>query len=564
MSHRARGRFAHNPQLFTHNSRPLPLHVFPGDHPGGRLARNQERIMGGGEQQLTGPDFRQGIPLSDIADGAMVLGHADGEPVVLARQGTELFAVGGTCTHYGGPLAEGLMVGETVHCPWHHACFSLRTGEALHAPALNPIPCWRVEQQGDTVRVTEKTEHAPLDQGSGGTHAAANARGAVVIVGAGAAGCAAAEMLRRMGYGGTITMLDADEPAPYDRPNLSKDYLAGNAPEEWIPIRPPDFYDEHGITYPRGARVASIDTAGKRVVMKDGSAHRFDTLLLATGSEPVRLSIPGADKPHVHYLRTLADSRAIIAAAGSATRAVVIGASFIGLEVAASLRARSLEVHVVAPDQIPFARILGDDMGRFIRSLHEERGVVFHLEQTATRIDDDAVTLANGETIAADLVVIGIGVLPRIALAEAAGVALDRGVQVNEYLETSIPGIYAAGDIARWPYAPTGERIRVEHWVVAERQGQTAARNMAGVPKPFDAIPFFWSQHYDVAISYVGHAERWDRIDIDGSIDARDCMLTFRRGDETLAVATIFRDHESLEAEAAMERIAAKRRSHGT
>jgi NADPH-dependent 2,4-dienoyl-CoA reductase/sulfur reductase-like enzyme/nitrite reductase/ring-hydroxylating ferredoxin subunit len=512
--------------------------------------------MSGGEQQLTGPDFRQGISLSDIADGSMQLGHVDGEAVLLARRGDQLFAIGSTCTHYGGPLAEGLMVDETVRCPWHHACFSLRTGEALHAPALNPVACWRVEQRGGKAYVTEKIEHAPMEQGSGGTRAPANARDSIVIIGAGASGSAAAEMLRREGYRGTITMLDADEPAPYDRPNLSKDYLAGTAPEDWIPLRSPSFYDEHDIDYRRGARVASLDVQGKRVMLDDGSALAFDKLLLATGAEPVRLGIPGTDLPHVHYLRSLADSRAIIANAEHATRAVVVGASFIGLEVAASLRARSVEVHVVAPERIPFERILGAEMGRFIRTLHEEHGVIFHLEQTASRIDATSVTLSNGETIAADLVVIGAGVRPRVALAEQAGLALDRGVVVNEYLETSAPDIFAVGDIARWPYAYSGERIRVEHWVVAQRQGQTAARTMAGIRKPFDAIPFFWSQHYDVVIAYVGHAEQWDNIDISGSIQSRDCVLTFNRGGKALAVVTIFRDKESLEAEVSMERAA--------
>ena len=515
--------------------------------------------MSGGEQTLTGPDFRQGVSVAELADGAMQLGHVDGEAVVLARRGDQLFAIGATCTHYGGPLAEGLMVGETVRCPWHHACFSLRTGEALHAPALNPVACWRVEQRDGRAFVTEKIEHAPLEQGSGSTPAPADARESILIIGAGAAGSAAAEMLKREGYRGRITMLDADEPAPYDRPNLSKDYLAGNAPEEWIPLRPSDFYEAHGIEYRRGARVASIDAQSRRVVLEDGAWLGFDKLLLATGAEPVRLSIPGADLPHVHYLRSLADSRAIIARAKAAKRAVVVGASFIGLEVAASLRARELEVHVVAPERIPFERILGADMGRFIQSLHEEHGVVFHLEQTAARIDADAVTLANGETIAADLVVLGVGVRPRVALAEQAGLQVDRGVVVDEYLETSVPGIFAAGDIARWPYAYTGERIRVEHWIVAQRQGQAAARTMAGIRKPFEAIPFFWSQHYDVQISYVGHAEQWDRIKMSGSMEARDCTLAFHRGEQTVALVTIFRDHESLQTEADMEATVAER-----
>jgi NAD(P)H-nitrite reductase large subunit len=271
----------------------------------------------------------------------------------------------------------------------------------------------------------------------------------------------------------------------------------------------------------------------------------------------VRLPIPGADQPHVHVLRTLADCRAIIASANGARRAVVIGASFIGLEVAASLRARDIEVHVVGLEQRPMERVLGAQMGDFVRALHEEHGVIFHLGDTVTAIDGKRAALKSGGVLEADVVVVGVGVRPRLALAEKAGLAVDRGVTVDAHLETSIGGIYAAGDIARWPDTHSGENIRVEHWVVAERQGQTAARNMLGQHESFDAVPFFWSQHYDVPINYVGHAEKWDEIEIDGDIAAKDCLLRYRLGGRLLAIASIYRDVASLQAELAMERAAA-------
>ena len=503
------------------------------------------------QSKPSGPDLTLGIPASDLADGVMLQGHVAGEAVLLARRDDEYFAIGAGCTHYGGPLAEGLLVGETVRCPWHHACFSLRTGEAVRAPALNPVSCWKVEQRDGRLFVREKAQ-------AGERRATGAVRGpnAVVIIGGGAAGNAAAETLRREGYAGRVTMLSADESAPYDRPNLSKNYLAGNAPEDWIPLRPATFYREHGIDLKLNARVTSIDTAIRQVQIMDGSRYVYDALLLATGAEPVRLDVPGSDLPHVHYLRTLADGRALVANALVSQRAVVIGASFIGLEVAASLRARNIEVHVVAPNTVPMEKILGTDVGLFIRTLHEEHGVTFHLGTTVASIDERSVTLENGESLQADFVIAGIGVRPVIALAEQAGLAIDRGITVDEHLETSVPGIFAAGDIARWPDRLTGERIRVEHWVVAERQGQTAARNILGQRERFDAVPFFWTEQYDFSLAYVGHAEGWDKADIDGQLDAhtRDCTITYRRGGKTLAVATVHRDLEGLRAEVEFER----------
>jgi NADPH-dependent 2,4-dienoyl-CoA reductase/sulfur reductase-like enzyme/nitrite reductase/ring-hydroxylating ferredoxin subunit len=499
--------------------------------------------------KLEGSDLAQGVPISALAEGAMLLRHTQGKPVIIVRRGEELFAIGAVCTHYNGPLAEGLLVDDRVRCPWHHACFSLRTGEALRAPALNPVSCWRVEQRDGSVFVTEKIKKAspPPLQASGLPES-------VVIVGGGAAGNAAAEMLRREGYAGRLTMVSADDSVPYDRPNLSKHYLAGHAPEEWIPLRSIEFYQKQNIDLKLGARASSIDTAARHVQLEDGSRYRYDALLLATGAEPVRLELPGGDLPHVHYLRTLADSRAIIARALNSKRAAVVGASFIGLEVAASLRARDIEVHVVGRETLPMEKVLGAEVGNFIRKLHEEHGVTFHLGTTPASIDERGVTLQNEETIAADLVVIGVGVRPAIALAERAGLAIDRGIAVDEYLQTSVPGIYAAGDIARWPDRLTGERIRIEHWVVAERQGQTAARNILGRRERFDAVPFFWSEQYDFGFSYVGHAERFDTFDIDGELDARDCTITYRRDGRKLAVAVIHRDLEGLRAEVEFER----------
>jgi apoptosis-inducing factor 3 len=498
---------------------------------------------------LAGPDLVQGIEMGDFTDETL-LGRVGDQSVLLVRSRAEIFAIDAHCSHYHGPLAEGLVVGDSIRCPWHHACFDLRTGEAIRAPALNGLAVWEVEQEGDQIFVRRKRE---LQQRRARTPPR-DAPEKVVIVGGGAAGLAAADMLRRRDFRGSIVMLSSDSAPPVDRPNLSKDYLAGNAPEDWLPLRPSSFYTEGGIDLRLNSNVSAIDTETRNVVIAGGDAIPYDRLLLATGAEPVRLPIPGADQPHVHTLRSLADCQAIIGLLGGAHRAIVIGASFIGLEVAAALRAREIEVHVVAPEKRPMERVLGSQMGDFIRALHEQHGVVFHLEDTVVAIDGKRATLKSGGMLEADTVIVGVGVRPRLGLAEQAGLKLDRGVTVNEFLETSIPGIYAAGDIARWPDPHSRQNIRVEHWVVAERQGQAAARNMLGEGEAFDAVPFFWSQHYDVPINYVGHAEQWDEITVHGDIAARDCLLRYKSGGRVLAVASIYRDVENLRAELEMER----------
>src|SRR5215471_4919849 len=443
------------------------------------------------------PDLTKGVPAREIPEGGMLLGRVGEDEVVLARSGDRFYAIGAHCTHYHGPLAEGLIVDGTVRCPLHHACFSLKTGEALHAPALDPITCWRVAREQDTLFVREKID--PQLQAAAAVRLSHNLP-SVLIVGGGAAGLAAADMLRREGYAGPVTMISADSDAPVDRPNLSKDYLAGEAQEDWIPMWPPETYKERRVDLVLGRRVSSIDPRSHSVVLDDGSRLEFGALLIATGADPVHLPIPGADSSQISYLRSFADSRAIVERAKTAKRVVVVGSSFIGLEVAASLRTRKIAVDVVSQESAPLERVMGVEVGRFVKSLHESHGVVFHLGQTVASVKGRSVKLSGGGALDADFIVLGVGVRPVIALAEQAGLAMDRGIVVNEYLETSAPGIFAAGDVARWPDRRSGERVRIEHWVVAERQGQAAARNILGHRGVFADVPFFWSQHYDVQI----------------------------------------------------------------
>ncbi|WP_322075253.1 FAD-dependent oxidoreductase [Burkholderia cenocepacia] len=502
-----------------------------------------------GSDASSRPDLTQGIALDDLADGAMIEGHVGDAAVLLVRRGDELFAVGAQCPHYGGPLAEGLLVGDTIRCPWHHAAFCLRTGEMERAPALDGLPCWRVERRdGRAVVVDARPAAVPPALKATGLPAS------VVIVGGGAAAIAAAVTLRQEGYPHAITLLSADADPPYDRPNLSKDYLAGTAQADWLPLRAPSFYAEQRIDVRCNTRVTRIDPAQRSVELADGGRVDYGALLLATGAEPNKLNVPGADLPHVCTLRSRADCEALIGKLKTARRCVVVGASFIGLEAAAALRTRGLDVHVVAPDPHPMGRVLGDALGDTIKALHEAHGVVFHLGATPARIGPDSVTLSSGDVLPADVVLVGIGVHPNVELAQDAGLAVERGVTVDRFLQTSAPGIYAAGDIARWPDPLTGQRIRVEHWVVAERQGIVAARNLLGQQRPFDAVPFFWSQHYDLTLRYVGHAEQWDRVEIDGDLGAHDCSIAYWRGNTRLAVVTIARDLDNLKAEAALER----------
>ena len=494
-------------------------------------------------QELKGPDLAAGVDDSRLKDGEPLLGHAGGEPIVLVQREGEVCAVGAVCTHYGGPLAEGIVEGDTIRCPWHHARFDLRTG-APTRPGRDPIPCYRVERQDGRVRVRERLAPQRVGRSAGPQSA--------IIVGAGAAGNACAEELRRQGYEGPITMFGSEGTPPVDRPNLSKDYLAGSAPEDWIPLRGREFYAERRIDLLEQVEVTAVDIERREVRLSTGRSLPYGALLLATGAEPIRLAIPGAERALT--LRTLADSRAIVARAAPGRRAVVIGASFIAMEVAASLRQRKMEVTVVAPEARPLEGVLGPELGDFVRALHEEHGVKFRLGRRPARIDADVVALDDGTALPADLVVMGVGVRPRLQLAGQAGLRVDKGVLVDSTLRTSAEAVWAAGDIARFPDPRSGRPIRVEHWVVAERQGQHVARAMLGARGPYRAVPFFWSQHYDVPINYVGHAEGWDSIEIAGDVAARNCLVAYRQSGRVQAVASIYRDRESLLIEAAMER----------
>ncbi len=503
--------------------------------------------MSDNDDKPHGPDLTQGVSASDILEGGMLGGHVGDEAVLIARVGGDLYCIGAKCTHYQGPLADGLIKDGAVRCPWHHACFSLQTGEAVGAPAFDPVACYTVEEKDGQVFVKGKKPETQPEKTPGG-----GSSNRVVIVGGGAGGFAAAEMLRRRGFEGAVTLFSADNEAPYDRPNCSKDFLSGDAPADWMPLRDPAYYRDEKIDLRTGTEVASIDTAKKLVTTADGQSQPYDILILATGGEPQRPSIPGLDGPNVHLLRSLDDAKALIAAAETAKRVAVIGASFIGLEAAAALRTRGLEVHVAAPDSTPFEKLLGEDVGRWAQGVHEKKGVVFHLGRKVLGYADGVLNLDGGITLEVDLVVLGTGVKPRTALAEAAGLDVDDGVVVDDHLRAG-EGIYAIGDIARYPDPISGKRIRVEHWVHAQRQGQHVARAILGEDTPFTDAPFFWSAQYGQSFNYDGHAEAFDPPQVDGSVADYDATVRYEKDGKLLAVVTLNRDMDSLKAEAAFE-----------
>lgn len=503
----------------------------------------------GASQKVDGPDFSAGIDEASFADGATLRGHVNGEAVLLSRRGDSYFAVGGACTHYGALLADGVIDGDHAYCPLHHACFSLRTGEALTAPAFEALKRWQVDVDDGRIFVRVALEEHPLAKVW-----RQDAPRRIVIIGGGAAGFAAADMLRRRGYDGELTMLSSEAVAPVDRPNLSKDYLSGEAPEEWIPMRSPDFYQEKKITLRLATPVFEINPSRRRVFTSTGEALEYDRLLLATGSTPVRPQ--GFIDSRVYVLRTLNDARAILAAARSAQRVVVVGAGFIGLEVTASLRAHGLDVDVVTPEPAPMSRLLGGAVAHFLRAVHEGRGVRFHFGQTAKKFDGRRVHLSSGTKLAADFVVLGVGVRPNIELAASAGLRVSSGIHVDAHLRTSDPSIFAAGDVARYPDPSTGEMIRVEHWAVAQQQGQTAAINMFGGSERFCATPFFWSNHYQHSLHYVGHASSWSHVEIDGAVESGDFTARYFQAGCLLAAASVGRARDSIRLQLELKRAA--------
>jgi NADPH-dependent 2,4-dienoyl-CoA reductase/sulfur reductase-like enzyme/nitrite reductase/ring-hydroxylating ferredoxin subunit len=499
----------------------------------------------------SGPDLKLGVDVSDVPAGAMFAGTVDGEAILLINDAGAYCAVSGECTHLGAPLKDGMIADGQLRCPWHHARFSLRTGEAVAAPAFEPLKRFQVEQRAGRLFVSRRSDSQPLPS-------AESSQPRVVIIGGGAAGHACAEMLARSGFGGAVTVISDDADPPYDRTFCSKQYLIGLSSREDCALPAPQFKGEKGLTMRLGQSADTIGVATKTVTLSGGDHIAFDVLVLATGSEPKRPDIPGLKLPNVHVMRTLRDADSLIATAQAGKKAAIIGASFIGLEVAASLIQRKLQVAVIAPDDIPLKKIVGPDVGKMIRAVHEEKGVRFHLGRHVTEFDGRSLKLDDGSALDAHLVVLGVGVTPRTKLAAQAGIAVASdeaggGVLVNERLESSVPGIYAIGDVARYPDQYAGKPIRVEHWVHAQRQGQHVARTIMGCTGPFADLPFFWSAHFDTGLLHLGHVDKIATTVVKGSVEDRSFVIRFAGKGGEEALVTCNQDYAALTVEADWE-----------
>jgi apoptosis-inducing factor 3 len=478
--------------------------------------------------------------VGDIPENGTLGVKAGAQPVLLTRDSAAVYAVGGTCPHAGGPLAEGVRQNDRVICPWHKASFCLRTGALLDPPTMDALPHFatRVVQGRVLVSVPATQPRKP---------ARASDPRCFVIVGAGAAGASAAQTLREAGFGGRILMLDRENRVPYDRTILSKYVLSGLSGGEKSPLQTQEWYRQHGIER-RTANIVSLEPAARLITCADGTVLTYDAALLAVGGEPRRPQIPGADRRNIFLLRSRSDADALLAQAERSRRVVIVGSSFIGMEVAASLRERGLEVAVVGMEAVPFEQTLGASVGQAWKKLHERRGVTFRTSAKVTAFDGGAeltgVTLDTGEQIPADLALVGLGIKPASAAISGLPRNDDGSVNVDAQLRVA-DALYAAGDIARFPYRGDGPSIRVEHWRVAQQHGRTAALAMLGQPAQYDAVPVFWTIQYLKRLDYIGHASEWDEVVLHGDPEKPELLAYYVKNGVVAAAAGLGRDRDT-------------------
>ncbi|MDY7003931.1 MAG: FAD-dependent oxidoreductase [Cyanobacteriota bacterium] len=486
--------------------------------------------------------------IQDVKDGEMQQVSVGKTKILLVNIDGQIKAFGSNCTHYGAPLAEGIISGDRIVCPWHNACFSTKTGELQQPPGLDNLPEYEVSINGENVMVSIPEETPFECTPPMAKHDPAVDSRVFVILGTGVAGLNAAETLRKEGFQGRVVMITASEKLPYDRTMLSKAYLQGETSENALPLRSEEFYQEHDIEILSNTRVTRVDAKTKSIPLTDSQTIEYDALLLATGCKAAKLDVPGAELENIFTLRDHQDAEKIVDAAENAKNAVIIGSSFIGMETAASLTQAGLAVAVISPESVPFEKILGTEIGEMFRKKHEDKGVCFQFGTKATEFKGngkvEAVVLEDGTTIDTDLVIVGIGVQPATDYLE--GIELnseDNSIPTNKFLQAG-DGLYAAGDIASFPYWKTGKSTRIEHWRLAAQHGRIAAHNMLGNSVPFVGIPFFWSGQFDLKLRYVGHAEEWDEIIFDGNLSEEKFIAYYIKDDRVLAAAGCNRDQE--------------------
>jgi NADPH-dependent 2,4-dienoyl-CoA reductase/sulfur reductase-like enzyme/nitrite reductase/ring-hydroxylating ferredoxin subunit len=484
-------------------------------------------------------EWKQVARLEDLEEGVPTSVKPDKTEIILIRRNETVYAYRGKCPHYGAPLSKGLLVGNELTCSSHNARFEITGGKLLAPPALDPLRRYLLKVENGNVYIGGPETSSPAVK----TRGESSDPRTFAILGAGAAGNAAAETLRREGFSGRILLITEENRLPYDRPNLSKDFLSGEASPDWIPLRNEKFYQDMKIEFMHGRRVERLKPEEHKLVFSGGDELRFDKALLATGGTPRRLSIPGGDLPNVFLLRTVEDAESICKAAEKAEKAVVLGAGFIGLEAAASLRKRGLKVDLAALDKIPLQKVFGDILGLWFQEMHEKQGVQFHLGVTVEKIESQAgslrVLLSDGTALGADLVLGGLGIDPAVDYLRDTNLLKGGAVPVDGCLQTKVPGIFAAGDIALFPDRRTGEMQRIEHWVVAEAQGQHAARAMLGSEVPYGEIPFFWTRQYAHSIKYLGHAASFDRIVFRGGVEEKSFLAGYFREGRLEAAASL-------------------------
>ncbi len=451
----------------------------------------------------------------DLANNEMKKVDVKGNEILLCKSNGKFYALGAKCPHYGASLSEGLLHEGKIICPWHHAAFELESGDVIEPPSRDCLEIFELELREDEIIVRIPSEFSGSRECEMTEYDPESDDRTFVILGAGAAGTSAAETLRKNGFKGKIVMISKEERLPYDRPNLSKEYMQGIAEESWMPLHSEDFYDEKGIELKLGVEAMSVSIGEKTVSMRNADKIKFDKLLIATGGSPRKLNADGVSPEGVFTLRSYDDADNILGKADSAKKAVVVGASFIGMEMASSLRDRHIDVTVVAPESVPFEYVLGEDVGKLIRNAHEKKGVNFKLGKTVKEFKGEnaveKVVLDDGDELNADLVVIGIGVEPAAEFIDAVDKGDDGSIKVDEFFEVT-DDIFAAGDIASFPYWRSGEELRIEHWRTAEQQGAIAARNMLGERIPFKGVPFFWTNQAGLYMGYAGHASEWENV----------------------------------------------------